>query len=254
MKERKQLGEILLESGSIDEIKLAKALTDQRRWGNRLGTSLIRLGYIDETTLTRCLARQYGLPGVNLDKVVPQPEALAALPREIARSRLALPLAIARTPDGRTILRVAIGDPQNLECLDEIRFATSYPLQVLIASDHAVLKAIDQHYFGNKQAVRSVRPTDTPAIHGEDAGGEMQIVRGAFEELAETERVRGEGHAAPAEIVDAPEAQEEPEPPRPARASAAGAEALVHLKALVRLLAHKRIISLDELRAELRRR
>lgn len=253
MQERKRLGQILVESGNLDEIQLAKALTDQRRWGNRLGTSLIRLGYIDETTLTRCLAKQYGLPGVNLDKVVPQPEALAALPREIARSRLALPLAIARSPDGRTILRVAIGDPQNLECLDEIRFATKYPLQVLIASDHAVLKAIDQHYFGNKEAKQPGRVTDTPAIHEEDAGGEMQIVRGALEELVETERVRGEGHAAPAEIVDAPEA-EEAEPPRPARASAAGAEALVHLKALVRLLARKRVISLEELRAELRRR
>lgn len=264
MNRRKRLGEMLIEAGVIDEFQLSAALTDQRRWGNRLGSSLIRLGFLDEKTLTRCLAKQYGIPGIDLDKVTPQPEALATLPREVARRRLALPMAFKKGEGGRTVLLVALGDPQNLESLDEIRFATNHPLQIRLASDHAIMRAIDRFYFGKQEAERAA---DSSAIHEEAPDAPMVLIRGVDEELAESERLRacaGEAgtDAAPAPQAAAPTpevAAPMPEVAAPAGEAAAPApegraEVRATLRALVRLLVRHGIISLEELRAELRTR
>lgn len=253
MNKRKRLGELLLEAGVIDEFQLSAALNDQRRWGNRLGTSLIRLGYTDEKTLTRCLSKQYGLPGIDLDRIVPQRKALETLSPEIARQRLALPLAF-KEEQGRTVLLVALGDPQNIESLDEIRFATNHPLQIRLASDHAILRAIDRYYLGKGQVERAADPS---ALHHEAADTSMVIIRGVDEELAESERVRSGGRPPVPDVVSSPPPGPPPKPEKPAPRGAeptTAEEVLASLKALVRLLVRKRLLSLEELQAELKRR
>jgi len=66
---RKQLGQMLIEAGAIDEAALRSALADQRRWGRPLGRTLVELRLIREDDLVRILGQQLGLPSVDLDKV-----------------------------------------------------------------------------------------------------------------------------------------------------------------------------------------
>ena len=46
-----KLGDWLISKGRITQEQLARALHDQSFYGGRLGTSLIKLGYIDEDVL-----------------------------------------------------------------------------------------------------------------------------------------------------------------------------------------------------------
>ena len=62
MPERPKLGELLVMAGAIDQTQLGAALAEQRRFGHPLGTTLVRMGFLDEEALIRTLARQLKLP------------------------------------------------------------------------------------------------------------------------------------------------------------------------------------------------
>ena len=93
-----------------------------------LGRLLVKLGAIDEATLADVLARQFGLPLIDLAVEVPDPRALASLPRDAALELQALPL---RYESGRLVVVVAEPPTRGLrqalaQCTHEtVRFAVA---------------------------------------------------------------------------------------------------------------------------------
>lgn len=261
MKDRKRLGDMLVARGVISEFQLSAALNDQRRWGNRLGTSLIRLGFLDEETLTEFLASQYGLPGVNLRKVVPEPRALRTLSPEVALERLVLPLALRKGEGGKETLEIAFGDPRDLERLDEIRFVTNHPLQIRMASDHAIHRAINKYYFNREEAPRAA---DSISLGADTGDNRMVVVRSLDDDLGAQPAPAHARKPTPAPGDARPSgtrhtgpdgADEAPRSARPRHAEGDPAEEALHaMRALARLLVRKRIITSEELRAELRKK
>lgn len=63
-----RIGDLLLKEGLISREQLQKALEEQRQNGTRVGYNLVKLGFIQENELTRCLARQFKMPAVDLSK------------------------------------------------------------------------------------------------------------------------------------------------------------------------------------------
>ena len=45
---RKKLGELLVEAGMVNAFQLQTALAQQRTWGGRLGSNIVKLGYLKE--------------------------------------------------------------------------------------------------------------------------------------------------------------------------------------------------------------
>jgi len=111
MAERTKLGELLVAAGAINQTQLGAALGDQRQYGRRLGITLVRLGFIDEDTLVRTLARRLKLPIAWLrDKWVGQ-EVLDLVPAELALKHRCLPLAVNDAGRGK-VLHLAMQDPR----------------------------------------------------------------------------------------------------------------------------------------------
>ena len=63
-----RLGDLLVREGLITREQLEKALQEQRQNGTRVGYNLVKLGFIQETELTKMLARQYKMPAVDLSR------------------------------------------------------------------------------------------------------------------------------------------------------------------------------------------
>ena len=61
-----RLGDLLVRDGLITREQLQQALTEQKGTGNRLGYTLVKLGFVEETEITKMLARQYRMPAVDL--------------------------------------------------------------------------------------------------------------------------------------------------------------------------------------------
>ncbi|MGE4351678.1 MAG: hypothetical protein AB7E52_05770, partial [Bdellovibrionales bacterium] len=62
-----RLGEILLRQKTLSTDQLHIALHEQKQTGERLGETLVRLGFIDEDILALSLAMRAGIPQVSLD-------------------------------------------------------------------------------------------------------------------------------------------------------------------------------------------
>jgi len=121
--------------------QLKKALQEQKSSGMRLGYTLVKLGFVEETEVTKCLARQYRMPAVDLTRFEVDPKILKLLPPDIATKHTVLPLK----REGRT-LTVAIADPNNVSAIEDIKFITRCDVFPVIAGEYTLRNAIDRYY------------------------------------------------------------------------------------------------------------
>jgi type IV pilus assembly protein PilB len=136
-----KLGEILVREGLISHEQLRKALLEQKNSGMRLGYTLVKLGFIEETEVSKMLARQYRMPAVDLSRFEVDPKILKLLPPDIATKHTVLPLK----REGRT-LTVAIADPNNVAAIEDIKFITRCDVFPVIAGEYTLRNAIERYY------------------------------------------------------------------------------------------------------------
>jgi type IV pilus assembly protein PilB len=136
-----RLGELLVRNQLIDNQQLNQALEDQKLNGGRIGTCLVRLGFVKEEELSAFLSKQYGVPSINLSDFEVDPEIVRQVPAEIAQKYQIVPVNRA----GSTLI-VAMNDPSNLFAIDDLKFMTGFNIEVVVATESSIKIAIDQYY------------------------------------------------------------------------------------------------------------
>lgn len=136
-----RLGEMLVKANLITPEQLDDALALQKSAGGRIGSILVKLGYVDEGKIASYLGRQYGVPAVDLSKAEIDPAILKLVPAEVARKHLLIPL-------GRSggFLMVAMADPSDIVAIDEVRFITGHNIQPMVAPDTSIQNALNRYY------------------------------------------------------------------------------------------------------------
>ena len=171
-----RIGDLLIREGVITKEQLQQALREQKENGTRIGYNLVKLGFIQETELTKMLARQYKMPAVDLSRFELDPKIAKLVPTDLAVKHLVVPLK----RDGRT-LTVAMADPTNLGVLDDLKFITRYDIFPVIAGEFTLRSVIEKHYGTNdEQQMASLmqdleEESDVEVVEEEDdAGAAMQ--------------------------------------------------------------------------------
>src|SRR5580692_4213336 len=136
-----RLGEILVKESLITADQLKQALEHQRQNGGRLGTSLMRLGFISDDEITEVLSRQYGVPSINLKYYEVDPTVIKLIPQDTAVRYQIVPLSRV----GST-LTIAMIDPTNVFAMDDIKFMTGFNVEPVVASETSVNEAISKFY------------------------------------------------------------------------------------------------------------
>jgi len=160
-----KLGQLLVASHMISEDQLKEAINLQRREGGRLGTNLVKLGYINEEKLVTFLSRQYGVPAINLSDYKIDQSVLKLVPVDIAKKYFLMPVVRV----GAT-LTIALADPSNVFAIDDVKFMTGYNIEVVVAGESAIVDAISRHYMGGHTdaLVAAKRTTATQALQAKD--------------------------------------------------------------------------------------
>src|SRR3989304_4669255 len=169
----KQLGQILLEQGLIDDDQLERALEEHRNTPKSLGRVLVDLGYIRERDLVRALAGQVGLEVVALTEDRIAAAATALLPEALCRRYRAIPIG---EEDGKVL--VAMSDPANVYALDDIRTITSREVRPVVATANDVEQAIAK-FSGMGDQVEALASEAAEAL---DQDVDLGAVEGAIEE------------------------------------------------------------------------
>ena len=132
----------------ISDKQLADALDAQRLAPAPLGSILVRQGVISEEKLLQVLADEYGVKPWLLGQHPLDPLAVSKVPESICREYQILPVAI----EDKTIL-VATSNPEDLEAMDMVRYATRMSVQPVLASRHRLIRAIEDVFQKNRASL-----------------------------------------------------------------------------------------------------
>ncbi len=135
----KQLADILLDSGLVDEAQLAAAYDEHQRGGRSLGRVLVEHGALTEAQLVAALASQLGLPFVDLGEYNVDGSAVALISAPVCRRHTVLPIGY---DENRLLL--AMADPGNVFALDDVRSLTGMEVRQVVATRDDLLAAIDR--------------------------------------------------------------------------------------------------------------
>lgn len=138
---KKTVGELLVIERRVSAMQLAEARDEQRRNGGRLTSALVRLGHMNDKELAEFLGSQYNVPAVDLENFEIDDVALATVTREICEKHMVIPVSRA----GDTLV-VAFSDPSNLFVRDDLRFITKCKIEVVVAAETSIQKALEKYY------------------------------------------------------------------------------------------------------------
>jgi type IV pilus assembly protein PilB len=136
-----QIGELLVKENLLTAEQLRKARDDARAQGSRLGAQITKLGFLDENDLTDFVAKQYGVPSIDLEEFEIEQAVIQLIPEDVATKHTVIPVNRA----GSTLI-LATSDPSNIFALDDIKFLTGYNIQPVVAAEDAIRRAIDKYY------------------------------------------------------------------------------------------------------------
>ncbi len=167
-----KLGELLVKKNIISTQQLGKALEAQKASGEKLGASLIKLGFVKEGELVYFLSEQYGIPSVNLAELEIAEEIIKTIPADVAVKYQVIPLS-----KRDSTLIIAMVDPSNIFAMDDIKFLTGYRIEPLIASDSCMRNALDTYYGTTKGLDTFLEGMETEGVEYVDDDENVDITK-----------------------------------------------------------------------------
>jgi type IV pilus assembly protein PilB len=158
---------MLVRGGKINQAQLQEALGYQKDQGGRLGTNLVKLGYLTERQLVDALAEQFKVPSVDLNNMEIDEAVVKIIPADIARKYTIFPV----TKAGATVT-VAMIDPTNVFAMDDVKFMTGYKVEPVVASETAIRTAIDK-YYGSTHAIELKKVMEDLS---DESGSDLEVL------------------------------------------------------------------------------
>ena len=181
----RRIGQVLMDLGFVDEDQLREVLDEAKITGNLTGQVAILRGLITEEQLVQALAELHNLRVVNLEETRPQQEAVAIVPETMATEYKVLPLTLKDN-----VLTVAIGDPNSLTALDDLRnFLGLKEVLAMLASPRAIEAVTTMAYQESIPDIINQLEQDAD-LGARVMGKETSIDLDAIEEMAEAAPVR----------------------------------------------------------------
>ena len=172
-----RIGELLLKEKRITPAQLQEALTYQKTNGGKLGYNLVKLGFVKDEEITSLLSKQYGVPSINLTQFEIDGSIIKLIPADTAHKYQIIPLSRS----GAT-LTIAMTDPTNVFAMDDIKFMTGYNVEPVVASETAVVEAINRYYAAPAARTREAASTGGGEAPNLNTASSLDMVTKALEE------------------------------------------------------------------------
>jgi general secretion pathway protein E len=178
MRMRKKIGEILLEAGNIRPEDIRKVLEIQKAEGmKRKFCEILMDEGISEEDVFSALSEQFQLPLLDM-KDFPEGLPIEKISFGFLEENLILPLALKDN-----VLKIAVGDPTNIEALDSIKASYEYDISIVLAKKSEIVQHL-KLLHGSRSAVmqRLIEDTAEDELSGTDLTGEISHLRDLAQE------------------------------------------------------------------------
>ena len=169
----RRLGRVLIDRNELTGEQLDEALGMQAQRGLRLGELLCQLGHVDALTVREALVEQAGIPRISAATVDVTPEALAAIPADVAFRHKVLPLST----HNRT-LALAMADPFDRAAIESLRVLAGRRIERHYCPEQELLEAGRRAY--GSSVTRMIADLDI----GPGEAGEEQLTH-QLQEMAQ---------------------------------------------------------------------
>lgn len=177
----KQVAEILVEQHVLEPSQADDVLNEANLNGKTIVQAMVDGGFVDETGFYRTIAEALGAEYVDLNKIQIPDAILKLIPSGLARLYRALPIGLS----GNT-LQVALADPLDPNTAENLRFALSKDVDVMVAPTDQIEERIKENYGADTATMEEVLKQLSEA-------GEMLQIRGDASAVA----VEAEANATP---------------------------------------------------------
>ena len=185
VRDRKAIGELLLDEGLINEKQLGAALRVQQEKGGQLGQILVEMGVVDQDDVQLALGHQAGMEVVDLDDTEISDEVVRKLSPVLANTYHVMPVRFENN-----VLTVAMANPLEVNALDDLRFMVDCDIRGAVSNEKAVLDAIQKHYGSQAESIEDV----IRDFEGDEALASTGDGTGAGQDISEIEKM---AHAKP---------------------------------------------------------
>jgi general secretion pathway protein E len=172
-----RLGEILIGRKLISQEDLERALELQKERGDKIGKTLVDMGFIAMRDVLAALSEQLDVPLVSIDAPPYVSAETEALSPRFLRQFHCLPLS----REDHTIT-LAMADPLDVETIAAVRHCTGLKISTVLAPEQEIVDAIDKYY--GESAARSEADFDFQAgemsedlEHLRDMASEAPVIR-----------------------------------------------------------------------------
>lgn len=152
---------MLTEAGLITNEQLEEALAQKRR-GEKLGDTLMRLHYLTETQLIQVLHEQLNVPIIALYSQDINVSVTKLVPKVIAQKHDIMPIEL----QGNTLF-IATADPLDLIAIDDVRLQTGMNIEVCITTREQIRKTISRYYEMDASLIEILKD-EVPELERQD--------------------------------------------------------------------------------------
>ncbi len=160
-----RLGDILVENKLITVDELNIALSEQQKTKEMLGQILIRMGFVAEKDILQVLAKQQGIPFVELKTKKISENVLKNVPAKFVWHYNVMPVAL----EGN-VLTAAISNPFDMWPIDDLETHLGFKVEKVLATSADIAEAIKKYYGVGADTIDRImsdelRPAGEAAAH-----------------------------------------------------------------------------------------
>lgn len=137
------LADILVSMGVLAEDRAKQVKMAEVQYGSTQEEILAKQNLVKKIDLVKAKASLYNIPYVDLSTSPSSPEAMSALPQEVAERFKVFPVSIDKT--GKT-LNLAMADPLDLSALEFVESKTGLRVKPMAAEEDKIVEVTTQRY------------------------------------------------------------------------------------------------------------
>ncbi len=147
---KETLETILLDDKLISKERLKLAKEEAKKNALSLEKILIRQGAVDNAKIATVIAKEIGVPFIDLADYTIDKEVLKLIPKEVASKYTLIPLFKVGSS-----LTVAMADPSDIVAIDEVHLKSKCDIDPVLSINQMVIAAIDS-YYGVKGDIQQI--------------------------------------------------------------------------------------------------
>ena len=153
-REKKRLGDMLIDAHVITDEQLGEALSKGRENGKKIGENLIEMGFTTEAEIAKALSSQLQIELVDVSSFTIPEDVLNLVSDSVLRKHVMIPYEFDKV--NPNVVHVAMADPMDMLALDDFSIITNLQPEASVAPPREIMLALDK-YYGDSEAMKAAQ-------------------------------------------------------------------------------------------------